>query len=133
MAEAKKIYAGVGAIGEPPMIKLSDGKVTEKIVSEIHSYLRDIADRVNYGLSTGNWTPNESTGSIDGQAVHVVFGAVDTPTEVYHDLGRVPKVYTVKRRSDYGIIKDAKSAEWTDKKIWLQSNTANLEVILHLE
>lgn len=134
MATANKIYKGVGSVGEPPILKLAEGKITDKIVSEIHGYLRDIADKINFGFSTGGWTPNESMGSLDGQCVHVVFPtAPNTATPVYHQLGRIPKVYTVKRANTYGKIKDANSAEWTDKKIQLQCDTADAEFILALE
>jgi len=134
MARANKVYTGYGSIGEPPIIKLSEGKVTEKTVLEIHGYLREVADLINFGFSRGSFTPNESLGSTSGQCVHVTFPAApNTPMEVYHDLGRIPKTYTPVRKNGYGDVKDAKSAEWTDKKIWLQCDTADVEMILTLE
>lgn len=132
MANAVKVHDGVDAMPEPPVIKLTEGKLTEKTVSEIHGHLQEIVNRANEGWGTGNWLPNHHTGNVNGQAIHATFGTAATPIEIYHGLGRVPQVYPIMRRNKAGDVYDANAGEWSDTKIWLQSSVDALEVILWL-
>lgn len=129
MARRDRIPNGVGMVGAPPLLQLSDGEVTDELISILTLFQQSIVRKLNGRLSWGNGDHATQSGNIDGQWVEVVTPSVaNTEFVVPHGLGRVPSGYLVMRRSQVAELYDSNIGGWNDRNIYLKCDTGDATI-----
>lgn len=134
MAENKRIATYRGMISDPPrLVPTEDGKLPASVVSKLNAFLTDVITAINGRISFGDGYQASRSGNIDGQWITFTAPSVaDTQFEIPHDLGRRPTGYSVWRRDDYALLKDANVGGWDEKRIYMKSNTGGATYLILL-
>ncbi len=96
---------------------------------EFNKELTLIKQVVNGLLQFGDLEGNDR--NMYGEMQQVSFGAAATEIRVRHNLGKVPIGYLVLRNENGGVVFDGGST-WNSQFIYLQSTTANNNVLLFI-
>lgn len=96
---------------------------------EFNKELTLIKQVVNGLLQFGDLDGNDR--NMYGEMQQVSFGLAATEIRVRHNLGKVPIGYLVLRNENGGVVFDGGST-WNSQFIYLQSTTANNNVLLFI-
>lgn len=92
---------------------------------------RELAEKLNGGLSLGAGKHLQRTGNIDGQWLWVKFPSVaNTEYQIRHGLGRVPFGYIPARKDFAASIYDSSVGSWTNNVMYLKCDVKSITALL---
>lgn len=119
-------FNGIGMLPVPAIPNIGD-KVEPAHAAELYSLSIAVFRKLNGKLNVfGSAENGTQAGNLDAELLDVFFPDADTEVAIPHDLGRVPVGYIPIRFDRAARIYDSNNASWTEKVLYLRSDTAGV-------